>query len=110
MSIIYGDGVHCDSQAIQELLDSGTRCVYLPAPKDCYVIDRPLIIHSNQELRMDRYTVMKLAPNSNCVMLTNANQDTQDENITINGGIWDMQNLQQRENPLNGRVLSCHGD
>lgn len=100
MHTLYGDGIHCDSPAIQEMLDSGISCVYLPVPQDCYLIDRPLIIHSHQELRLDSYTVIKLAPGSNCFMLTNENQDTHDEHITIRGGIWDMQNLKQQGNPF----------
>ena len=54
MHRLYGDGIRDDWPAIQELLDSGVSCVYLPPPEKCYVIGKTLRIHSNQELRLDR--------------------------------------------------------
>ena len=57
---LYGDGVHDDQPAIQEMLDSGATCVYLPIPKKNYVIGKTLRIHSNQELKLDRYTAVTI--------------------------------------------------
>ena len=48
MYTLYGDGIHDDYPAIQEMLDSGMSEVVLPAPKKFYVISKTLKIHSNQ--------------------------------------------------------------
>lgn len=61
---LCGDGVHDDTAAIQARLDSGTNCVYLPPPVREYLISRPLRIGSDQELRLDRLTRIRLAPKS----------------------------------------------
>lgn len=66
-----GDGVHDDTDAIQALLDSGRSLVYLPPPPKEYLISRTLKIGSRTELRLDRLTRIRLAPNSNCPMLQN---------------------------------------
>jgi len=97
---LYGDGIHDDLPAIQEMLDSGKSSVYLPSPEKHYLIGGPIRIHSNQELRTDRYTRILLAPMSNCVMATNAEPETWNTNISINGGIWDMNHSCQYPNPL----------
>lgn len=98
-NILYGDGIHDDFPAIQEMLDSGISCVYLPAPEKHYMISSALRIHSNQELRLDRYTRIRLADQANCVMATNAEPKEVNENITISGGIWDMNHNNQKQNP-----------
>ena len=95
---LIGDGVHDDTAAIQALLDSGRKTVYLPPPSVCYRISRCLKIHSHTELRLDRLTTIRLAPQSNCLMLENAESDAED--IHICGGIWDFNNREQRPNPL----------
>lgn len=97
--ILYGDGLHDDYPAIQEMLDSGKPCVYLPVPVNHYVIGKTLRIHSNQELRLDRYTRICLADNSNCCMLENAEPEEWNSNVTVTGGIWDMNHNRQNPNP-----------
>jgi len=97
---LYGNGINDDYPAIQEMLDSGMSLVYLPAPEKNYVISKPLKLHSNQELRLDRYTLIRLAPHANCTMLENADVEDFNENITILGGIWDMNHSEQYMNPL----------
>ncbi len=99
-NILYGDGIHDDYPAIQEMLDSGLSLVYLPVPKKHYSISSCLKLHSNQELRLDRYTLIRLLPNSNCTMIENADVENFNENITISGGIWDMNHSLQYPNPL----------
>ena len=42
MAILYGDGIHDDYEAIQELLDSGSCQISLPAPKKLYSISKTL--------------------------------------------------------------------
>ena len=97
---LYGDGIHDDTKAIQSLLDKKDAFVKLPLPKVCYLISTPLRIYSGQELSLDRYCHIKLMPNSNCVMLENADPINGDSLITVTGGIWDMNNLEQAKNPL----------
>ena len=55
---LAGDGVTDDTAAIQARLDSGTSCVYLPPPAKCYLISKTLKIGSDQELRLDRFSVV----------------------------------------------------
>lgn len=98
---LFGDGINDDTLAIQEMLDSGVSEVFLPAPKKHYSISKTLKIHSNQTLRLAETTLIKLLPNSSCRMITNAEKDAHD--ISVIGGIWDYNNLNQRENPLYSR-------
>ena len=96
---LYGDGIHDDTDAIQEMLDSGAKLVALPMPEKNYLISRTLQIHSCQELRLDRWAEIKLAPKSNCPMLTNSDTENGNSRIAIRGGIWDFNNLEQAPNP-----------
>lgn len=89
---LLGDGVRDDTAAIQALLDSRSSLVYLPAPPRHYLISKPLRIHSNQTLRLDRFTVIRLRDRSDCLMITNDDHDSGNENIALVGGIWDMNN------------------
>ena len=41
---LYGDGIHDDYPAIQEMLDSGMSCVYLPVPAKYYSISKTLLL------------------------------------------------------------------
>ena len=122
--MLYGDGIHDDTQGIQELLDERLRLVDLPMPAVCYLISKPLVIHSNQELRLPRLAIIRLADNSNCLMLKNEAYDTDaaifsseealtghtgeqpaftdsdgDRNIAVTGGIWDYNNEGQLPHP-----------
>ena len=96
---IYGDGIHDDHAGIQELLDSGVSTVYLPVPKKHYVISKPLLIHSNQTLRLDEQTKITLADNANCCMLQNSDTENGNKNVVVDGGIWDMNHSKQWPNP-----------
>ncbi len=71
MYTLYGDGIHDDTLAIQELIDSGVCEVQLPAPKKYYLISKPLVLPSNFRLVLPRYAEIRLAPGSNCLMLKN---------------------------------------
>ena len=99
MAILYGDGIHDDYPYIQELLDSGVYEISLPAPKVCFLISKTLKIHSNQTLKLPRFATIKLADNANCEMLENADFENFNENISIEGGIWDMNHNNQWPNP-----------
>lgn len=126
---LYGDGIHDDTDAIQELIDSGVCEVSLPAPKNYYLISRTLVIPSNFKLKLPRYARIKLADGSNCFMIRNkmaekpenrlgdhhsvfdkflysyADRFSDDESdichdFEIEGGIWDFNNKNQSPNPL----------
>ncbi|PKM62463.1 MAG: hypothetical protein CVU97_05250 [Firmicutes bacterium HGW-Firmicutes-21] len=93
---LNGDGINDDTAAIQELIDTRKGLVYLPVPVKKYVISKTLRMRSDTELRLDPYTVIQLAPKSSCLML----RCEKCENVTIRGGIWDMNNMAQEPNPL----------
>lgn len=97
MLTLYADGVHDDAPAIQQMLDSGISEVALPAPKVCYAISKTLKIHSNQTLRLPETATVRLLPGSSCLMLTNDERDAHD--ISVVGGIWDYDNVNQAPNP-----------
>lgn len=97
---LYGDGVHDDTAAIQALLDTGRATVQLPPPEVKYLISRTLLMHSGQSLQLDRFTQVELMPQSNCVMLGNADMEAGNENISVTGGIWNMNNMAQHPNPI----------
>lgn len=101
MYILYGNGVDDDTNAIQELLDSGKSLVELPVPKKHYCISKTLKIHSNQTLKLGETTTIRLMEKSDCLMLQNAEEDAHD--ICIEGGIWDYNNLNQSPNPAKGK-------
>ena len=116
---LFGDGIHDDTAAIQEMLD-GCCEVRLPVPEVCYIISRPLVLKSNRKLVLPRYAEIKLADGSNCVMLKNETEDGYAERITsklfsfvnyyspdhpcmnieVEGGIWNLNNLGQEGNPM----------
>ena len=126
---LYGDGVHDDTAAIQELIDSGLCEVSLPAPEKHYLISKPLILPSNFKLKLPRFAEIKLKDQSNCFMLMNKvvekpqkrlrdflkpqekklwyfcdafSPDEEDSccNFEIEGGIWNFNNRNQKPNPI----------
>jgi len=120
-SKLYGDGIHDDTSALQELIDSGICELCLPVPEKFYLISKPLELPSNFKLKLPRYAKVKLAANSNCVMIKNktltdrkeriadkgiydfVNEYSPDfpcENIAVEGGIWDLNNKEQAPNPI----------
>ena len=134
--ILYGDGIHDDYPAIQEMIDSGACEVTLPVPENYYLISRTLVLPSNCKLVLPRYARIKLADGANCLMVRNrmvpdygerlpedmnemcrhfwyyVNEYSPDaicENIEICGGIWDCNNRNQLPNPEQTKVLEPHG-
>ncbi len=126
---LYGDGIHDDTSAIQERIDSGVCELFLPVPEKRYIISKPLVIPSNFKLKLPRYAEIKLADGANCLMLRNqmkykpANRhrefltsrhkkffnfynlyspDAEDtcHDFEIEGGIWNFNNINQRPNPI----------
>jgi hypothetical protein len=96
--LLAGDGIHDDTGALQAILDSGMGVIHIPPPKKTYLISRCLQIHSNTSLVLDRFTHIRLADHSDCIMIRNVGKDA--ENISITGGIWDLNNKNQHPNPL----------
>ena len=128
---LYGDGVHDDTKAIQERIDSGVCEVVLPAPKQFYLISAPLELPSHFRLVLPRFAEIRLADNSNCVMIRNKmvrdhakrlsddvyeskvqahlwsyvddySPDHPSCDIEICGGIWNCNNENQLPNPERG--------
>ena len=119
MKQLFGDGIHDDTEAIQERIDSGVCEVALPTPDKFYLISKPLELPSNFRLVLPRFAEIRLADGSNCVMLKNKTKEIADfrheksiwsctkqysadficENIEICGGIWNCNNIGQNGNP-----------
>ena len=106
-NILYGDGIHDDTLAIQQMID-GQSCVRLPAPEKFYLISKTLKLHSGSELHLDRFTEIKLAAKSNCPMLTNDDHEGGNSRICVTGGIWNGNNLEQAPNPQ--MLADCDGN
>ena len=131
---LYGDGIHDDYPAIQEMIDSGTCEVTLPVPRVCYRLSKTLTLPSNFRLVLPRYAKIRLMDGANCFMLANKTvekyslktdnlshemfwfydaysnepEDTA-QNIEVTGGIWDFNNLGQNQNPsVTGKFEPAH--
>ena len=97
--ILYGDGIHDDYPAIQELLDSRLSEIALPVPEKNYLISKTLKLHGGQTLKLPRFAVIRLADHADCAMAEDDDFGTWKDNISIDGGIWDMNNANQAPNP-----------
>ena len=122
MTKLYGDGIHDDYPAIQELLDSGKREIALPDPQVCYLVSQSLEIPSYVRLTLPRYAEVKLADGANCPLLKNKTvsvpnyvnkgdiwdvilsqsmaTEARVHDFEICGGVWNFNNRGQSENPL----------
>lgn len=120
INILYGDGIHDDTAAIQEMIAEGGCELSLPMPEKFYLISKPIEIPSGFKLTLPRAAEVRLAKGSNCVMLKNKLETPEDaeytgsyktyvnayadastaQNIEICGGIWNANNMEQAENPL----------
>ncbi len=94
---VLGDGINDDTAGIQAALDSGTGKIYLPQPPRHYLIRKTLLIHSRQSLILDRHATIRLADHADVPMLTNADHQKGNEGITVIGGIWDANNVNQTQ-------------
>ena len=115
----YEDGDTDDTNAINRALlyvhnnNNGGR-VYIPFKLNKYIISSPIIMYSNTSLLLDDSATIYLANNSNCYMLTNANKSTLvnnivDKNVSIEGGIWDGNPLNQIHTLNDGRWVVGFG-
>ena len=98
---LYGDGIHDDTDAIQELIDNSNSILSLPDPEKFYLISKTLTIPSNFKLQLPRFAEIRLMKESDCIMLTNKDEGGS-KNIELEGGIWNYNNLEQSPNPWLG--------
>jgi len=86
-----GDGKHNDYAAIQQALDAGERDILIPA--GTYVVDAPLQVPSARHIHADvnaRIVFIASKPMTmEDFLITNADVEDGNEDITIEGGIWD---------------------
>lgn len=89
-----GDGVSDDGTAFQRALDAGPGTVVVPAGN--YLIGRMLRVGSGVRLKADAGARLRLADGvaktPGDYFLTNANPETGDSDIVIEGGFWDGNN------------------
>ena len=117
---LYGDGIHDDTLAIQEMIDSAKYELALPVPEKNYLISKPLELPSDFCFILPRFAEIKLKKGSDCIMLKNkTKEDLADrggkrlwgylntfspdyycQNIEVRGGVWNFNNKEQRENPV----------
>ena len=108
--ILYGDGIHDDTEALQELIDNTPGGVSLPMPEKCYLISKPLELPGNFRLTLPRFAEVKLMHKSDCLMLTNKKSDEPLKNIEVEGGIWNYNNLEQSPNPWLGTGIKSENE
>ena len=85
-----------DSDMLQALLDKGGD-IHLPART--YRISRKLQFRDSTRLRFDAGARILLLPHSDCMMAGNADRVNGNRDIMIEGGVWDMDNVNQAPNP-----------
>ena len=85
-----------DTARLQALLDAGKGRVDFP--DGTFVVSRPLVISSDTRLVCSPRTVIRLADRANCPLLRNRGSEPggADRNITVEGGVWDGNNVNQR--------------
>ncbi|MBQ3289625.1 MAG: exo-alpha-sialidase [Kiritimatiellae bacterium] len=86
-----------DTDFIQSLLDKGGE---VDLPEREYVISRKLMFKSDTSLKLAKGARIRLALGSDCAMAGNADIVRGNENITVDGGVWDMVNVVQSPNPM----------
>lgn len=103
---LFGDGIKDDTQNIQELLDNGG---YIHIPDGKYLITKPLIIHDNTHLHASQNAHFRLADGANCSLLDNDGlyRKCYNYNITIEGGIWDGNNMAQVRKVIPDENVPC---
>lgn len=87
--MLYGDGIHDETLALQEMLDC---CGIVTVDKPgTYLVSKTLKIHSNTKFILSPGAKLLAAPLSKCALIENEHFEGggRDENIEIVGGIWD---------------------
>lgn len=87
--MLYGDGIHDDTLALQALLDQ--RGIVTVDRPGTYLVSRTLIIRSNTHLVLSPGAIILAAPFSKCSLIENEHfaGGGCDINIGITGGEWD---------------------
>lgn len=88
--MLYGDGKHDDTLALQALLDA--RGIITIDRPGVYLVSRTLIIHANTRLILSPGATLLAAPRSRCALIQNehfTDPTGRDERIEIIGGIFD---------------------
>ncbi|MBR2838296.1 MAG: hypothetical protein IKE55_05925 [Kiritimatiellae bacterium] len=86
-----------DTSMLQALLDKGGD-IRLPART--YRISRKLLFRDSTRLRFADGSRVVLMPHSDCMLAGNADPLGGNHDITIEGGVWDMDNTSQAPNPM----------
>ncbi|MBO4355732.1 MAG: hypothetical protein J5850_02625 [Clostridia bacterium] len=86
-----GDGIANDLEAIQTALNFGVKDVYIP--KGTYIVDAPIKVPSHKYINADPgarivFVAKKMLTQTD-FLLTNEDVDYGNDDITIEGGIWD---------------------
>lgn len=87
--MLYGDGMHDDTLALQALLDRrGIVSVDRPGT---YLVSKTLVIHSDTRFILSPGAKLLAAPMSRCALIENEHfaGGGRDQNIEIIGGVWD---------------------
>lgn len=90
-----GDGVTVDYEAIQAALNVALEAhnnIIVCVPAGIYIINKPLAIFSNTHLLLDKDAVIRRQKNGNLLNNGVHGGTEQHSNITIEGGIWDLDN------------------
>lgn len=116
----FGDGIHDDFAALQRAFDSGADTIEIP--QGIYCISDTLKVHSDTRITADHGAkiVMKggARRRRNDFLLTNADTENGNVNISITGGIWDGNNRSAEtakpddifeKNGYSGTVLNFSG-
>ncbi|MBR0463096.1 MAG: hypothetical protein IJJ23_01760 [Clostridia bacterium] len=86
-----GDGACNDYPAIQAALDAGARDICIPA--GTYLVSDPLKVPSHRHIHAEEATRVIFAPSrpmrQGDFLLTNADTEDGNEDITLEGGVWD---------------------
>ena len=87
--MLYGNGTHDDTSALQALLDR--RGIVTVDRPGTYLVTRTLIIHSDTRFVLSPGAKLLAAPRSRCALIENEHfaGGGRDENIEIVGGVWD---------------------
>lgn len=87
--MLYGDGIHDDTLALQELLDK--RGIVKVDKPGTYLVSRTLVLHSDTRFVLSPGAHLLAAPMSRCALIENEHfaGGGRDRNIGIIGGIWD---------------------
>lgn len=87
-----------DTKYIQDLLD---KCGDVFVPGGIYNIDETLKIHDNTHLKLAHDAVLRLADHAHCEIMANDKLARDyNENITVEGGIFDGNNLNQERDDV----------